>query len=469
MTTMLRKAALLAASVLYLEFAPSQYFGRQQDEVLYLVAAKALAAGKYCHLTVPGCPPLVSATPGFPLLLSPLVALTEEPRVLLLPMLALGMLVPWAAWWWLRRRLSEDAALLGALLVGTSPLLLSQAGLLMTETPYLLLSLLFLALVEDGKAKPSGALWLLLTQMRPAGLSLAPVLLRWRKPRAAAALAWAAAPAALGALAWTAWSRAASGSVQEGAELGAAYAGQWSRVPAVVLDNLRFLLGALGGAHLPPAQAYGPLSLLLGALIAGAAVWGCAALLRRRADDAGVLALLGAAGMHLVWPWQYERYLIPLLPLIWRGGAEALGRKAGRVLGALLVAQLGFQVLPRLRPAAGPGASWDRPELLDSYLWLREQPGAWVLASALPLRDGWWSRHPAVSLPAEPEPERFAAALRASRVRYVLQQDELDLGFSDPRGARTLSALREAQGHLADKRLFRPVFEQRKARIYELR
>lgn len=456
---MLRRAALAAASLLLLSFAPAQYFGRQQDEVLYLVASQALASGRYCHLLAPGCPPLVSATPGFPLLLAPLSLFTEDPRAFQLLAALLGALVPWAAWWWLRRRLDENAALLGALLAGTSPLLLSQAGLPMTETPYLLLCLLFLAAVEDGKPAGAGGLWLALTQLRPAGLSLAPALWRWR--RDPAKLARAALPAALGALAWSLWSRAASGSVQESAELRAAYDGHWARLPSVMLDNVLSLLGALGGSHLPPSLAYGPLAVLLGAAVAGGAGWGVWLLLRRRQDDAGAWALLGALAMHLVWPWHYERYLIPLLPLLWRAAAEKLGKRAVPVLGALLAAQLAFQTLPRW----GRESPWATPELSAEYAWLREQPGAWTLASALPLRDGWWSRRPAVSFPDASDPDVFVASLKARKVRYALYQEDMDLGFSDPGRADALGALSLVRKTLSDPARFRPVAP----RIYEVR
>ena len=110
---------LAAASLLVLAFAPAQYFGRQQDEVLYLVGAQALAAGRYCHLTMPGCPPLVAATPGWPLLLAPFALFTERPGAYQAFAALLAACVPWAAWLWLRRRLEPAPALLGALLSET--------------------------------------------------------------------------------------------------------------------------------------------------------------------------------------------------------------------------------------------------------------------------------------------------------------------------------------------------------------
>jgi hypothetical protein len=465
MTTMLPIAALSAASLLLLAFAPAQYFGRQQDEVLYLVAAKALASGRYCHLTVPGCPPLVSATPGWPLLLAPLAALTERPGLLQAFSALLGALVPWASWLWLRRRLPPAPALLAALLAGTSPLLLSQAGAPMSEVPYLLVSLAWLAAVEDGKAGRAGALWLLATQLRPAGLSLAGALARWR--RDGRGLARAALPALAGAALWALWSRAASGSVQEGAELAEAYAGRLGRLPAVALDNARELLGALGGSHLPPALGYSAPAAALGGALLLLALAGCAALLRRRREDPGAWALLGAVAMHAVWPWHYERYLIPLLPLLWRAAGEALGRRAAPVLGALLAAQLLFQAAPRL----GRPSPWESPELAGAYAWLSAAPGTWTLASAAPLRDGWWTGRPAVPLPPAADAAAFASALKAARVRYVLRQDGLDLALSDAARAPAARGLAEAAARLEDASRYRlaAAFPAEQARVYELR
>ncbi len=378
----------------------------------------------------------------------------------------LAAAAPWAAWWWLRRRLDATPALLGALLVGTSPLLLSQAGAPMSEAPYLLASLAFLAAVEDGRAGRAGGLWLLASQLRPAGLSLAPALAAWARGRKTRELAFAAGPALAGAALWSLWSRAVSGEVQEGAELASAYGGRLSRLPAVALDNARELLGALGGSHLPPAFASGPAVVLLGAALAAAAAWGCRRLLRR-GDDPGAWALAGAAAMHLVWPWHYERYLIPLLPLVWRTAAHALGRRATAALGALLAAQLVFQVAPRLgRP--GP---WAQPELARAYAWLAAVPGPWVLASAAPLRDGWWSARPAVPWPAETDAAALAAERQPPRARFILRQDGLDLGFSAAGTAPTARALDATARALEDERYFRLAvsFPDENARIYELR
>lgn len=457
--------ALAAASALQLAFAPAQYFGRQQDEVLYLVAAEALASGRYCHLTMPGCPPLVSATPGWPLLLAPLARLFDGPAPFQLLSALLGAAAPWAAWLWLRRRLEPRPALLGALLVGTSPLLLSQAGAPMSELPYLLVSLGFLAAVESGRARGAGALWLLATQLRPAGLSLAPALLGWARRGRWRELGWAAGPALLGAGLWALWSRRVSGQVQEAAELSAAYAGSWSALPAVALENAGELLSALGGAHLPPSLAYGPPSLALGLALSAAAGAGAARALRRRPHDPASWALLGAAAMHALWPWRYERYLIPLLPLLWAAAAAALGRRAAPALGALLAAQLLFQVAPRL----GRPSPWAEPELRETYAWLRAAPGPWLLASAAPLRDGWWVERPAVPLPEAGDAASLARLLREGRVRFALRQDGLDLGFSA--GSAAGAALSRAARLLEDERHFRAVarFPAERAAVYELR
>ncbi|MDX6769115.1 MAG: hypothetical protein SF051_06250 [Elusimicrobiota bacterium] len=459
-------AALSAASLLILSFAPAQYFGRQQDEVLYLVAAEALASGRYCHLTMPGCPPLVSATPGLPLLLAPLAWFADAPGYFQAFAALLAAAAPWAAWLWLRRLLAPTPALLGALLVGTSPLLLSQSGAPMSEAPYLLASLAFLAAVEDGRDGRAGLLWLLATQLRPAGLSLAPALAAWARGRKVRALAWAAGPALVAAALWAAWSRAATGGVQEGAELAAAYGGRPLRLAAVALDNTRELRAALGGSHLPPALAAGPVAVALGALLAAAAAWGARALLKRR-DDPGAWALAGAAAMHLAWPWHYERYLIPLLPLLWRTVAEALGKRAVPVLAVLLAAQAAFQVAPRL----GRPSPWARPELARTYAWLAAVPGPWLLASAAPLRDGWWTGKPATGLPAGADAAALARALKERRARFILRQEGLDLGLSDAANAPDAAALDAAGRALEDERFFRAVarFPEERSAVYELR
>jgi hypothetical protein len=453
-------AALLGAgSLLVLAFAPAQYLGRQQDDLMYFLAALALPTGRYELMTAVGHPPLTSTAPGWPLLMAPFGLVTQAPGIfqaLAALILAAG---PWVLWAWLKRRTDDKTALLAALIFASSPLALSQSGTLMPEAAYLLIFLAALMASENGRRGLAGGLGALLVLIRPAGLSALPSLAvepalkrRW------ADVVRVLTPALIAVGLWSAWSLTRSGGVQEAGELTFAYGGGMSPFQ-VARDNVRFFSASLGGSFLPPRHSDGIAAILLGTALLLAVARG----LRRKLREPAAVALLGALAMHSLWTWQYERYLIPLLPVLLWALIEGLGAAAPRVLAALLAAQLGFQTLPRL----GRPSPWAEPELSRTYAWLKSRPEPGALASALPVRDGWYAERPCLPFPNDADGTNFAAKLKAARARFILRQDGLDLGLSA--GAPLSRLLGRAYGHLDDTRRFRKVHEEpaERASIYE--
>ena len=368
-------AVLIAASLAVFCAVPAQYLGRQQDDLLYIISSQALAAGGYRLFTTPGQPPIDMITPGLPLLLLPATWLFGGAIWAYQALAALLLAaVPWLIWSWLRRRADETTALLIAALFATSPLVLSQAGTVMSEGAYTLCAMLLMLTLEskDGGGK-AGLLLLALTQLRPAALSLVPAaLLRPLLRRQWGPLAWTTLPALIGGFFWTAWSWAVSGRIQELAEWRLSYHGNsWLHPLFVAKANLLYYAAALGGCFLPPS--FPPsLKAALGLALFAVAAAGCAKLLRKDSSEPAVWLLAGGAAMHGLWAWQYERYLIPLLAWLLWTAAAALGRRAKPVLGLLLAAQLVFH---SWRFIAGPN-DLQRVELVQTYAWLREHSGS---------------------------------------------------------------------------------------------
>ncbi|MDD5657604.1 MAG: hypothetical protein PHF00_10165, partial [Elusimicrobia bacterium] len=221
-------ALLSAASAAILRAAPAQYFGRQHDDALYVIASHALASGGYRNLICPGLPPLTMIMPGFPALLLPVTWLWGERFIAYqLFCAAIAASLPWLLWRWLRRRTGAAAALLVALAFAFNPIVLSQSGTVMSESAYAALTILLLAALEARRQAAAGGLLLALTQLRPAGFSLLPAVLagalRRRDWRAAGLRAL---PAALAGAAWYAWSWSVSGRIDEFHELSFSYAGK---------------------------------------------------------------------------------------------------------------------------------------------------------------------------------------------------------------------------------------------------
>ncbi|MFA6004823.1 MAG: hypothetical protein WC881_12245, partial [Elusimicrobiota bacterium] len=465
-------AALLAASLIILCAVPGQYLGRQQDDLLYIISSHALASGSYRLFTSPGQPPITMIMPGFPILLLPVTWLAGNWYGLYQAFCALILAgLPWLIWRWLRRgpRLEPAGnaipALLIALLFATNPMVLTQAGTVMSEGAYTALALLLLTAIENNRAPAAGGLLLALTQLRPAGLSLIPAALYrpWRDGDRRSAL-WTALPAALGLLAWWAWSLYASGYVDEAREIHFSYAGHpWLQPWYVAADNARYYLRSWAGSYLPPRwnAAAGPLGLLL----LPVAIRGLWRLWRQEPARPAILMLAGAGLMHAFWAWQYERYLIPLLPwLLWALAAGA-GTKARWLLSALLCLQLSsHHRLWTSRPAAAP-------ELSRTYAWIAShtQPSD-IIASPMYVRDGFLCGRPSLALPDTPDPAEFAQALRRRQARFVIWQDGLDIGLSADRTATLRLRLDRIRGQLQDSGGFRLVQQEASegARIYEL-
>ncbi|MDP3540841.1 MAG: hypothetical protein Q8T11_00065 [Elusimicrobiota bacterium] len=456
--------ALAACALLIVAFAPAQYFGRQQDDVLYLIGARALTLGRYCLLTSPGCPPLTMINPAWPALLAPLAWFTEHPGPFQAASALVLALVPLALWAWLRRRAGETEALLAAGLFASSPLVLSQAGAVMSEAPFTLALIAMVAAAEAGRALPAGLAAAALLLTRTAGVSALPALavfLRPLRPRAFL-------PPVLAFGAWSLWSYSRIGAVDKFSMFSLSYgedpAGKFARL---AWSNARFYAASLGGGFTPPASADGALAVVLGAALAAVALFGAVRALRRRPTEPAALALAGGVLMLGAWGWQYERYLIPLLPLLLWAAAEGLGRRAKPAFAALLVAQLLLQTAPRLgRP--GP---WAEPELKKTYAWLAARPRPGLLSSALPVRDGWLSGLPSLPLPVVEGDEEFAAALKAARVTYVLRVDGLDFGLLADESAAPRRELERVRRRLDDTALFRKLHEEpsERAAVYEPR
>ncbi|HVE11810.1 MAG TPA: hypothetical protein VNI01_00325 [Elusimicrobiota bacterium] len=456
---------LALLGLLQLQAVPGHYLGAEHDDAQYFLAAHALARGEYRLGIGPGEPPLTDLTPGWPALLSPAALVGGSPGVMELWAWAWLVLCDVLLWLWLRRRWGDAAALAGAALFAANPLILSRAGLLMSEIPALAV-VMGLLLLMDASPAPGAAAGLCLSLawlIRPASIAAYPMAaahyaMGWRAARGAQArrrwlrqAAIAGACAAAGPLLWRAWARSVGGELSEVGELATSFGGRGAAaVLSVAASNASAaaeLLGRISLPLLPRAELAGA-ARLLGLGLAAACAWG---LLRDKRRCGPALWLLAATTlMHLGWPWWYERYLLAFFPVLILGWGAALPEKT-RAWVLAAAAALAFAVQGRAVTAQVPRSA---PELAPAYAWIRDNtPPQALFAAPLYCRDALYAARPFLPMPRPGEEGVRALARRG--VRYVLWQDPADLGSafgSDSPWERELSAWRA--------RLERPPFRQ---------
>lgn len=453
---------------------PARYLGSEGDDAVYVLASRALLSGRYALGISPGDPPLATTTPGWPFLLAPAAAVSgTNPLGYQLwagLWLALSCALVWA---WARRREGSAAALAAAVLFGLNPLVLSRAGIAMSEFPFLACALGLLLALERGLPAWAAGLWLGAAWLvRPAALPLwaAVPASYWMRGRRRDAVVCLAAGAPL-LLLWKAWTAAAGVPVPEGAELAEHLPRAAGALAALAASNLSAAVELWGRTVLPLREAPRALALAAGSLLS---VLSAAGWWRRRAvpgwSEAGIF-LGGSLLMHAFWPWWYERYLPPLLPFLLAGllalALDLRGRTGAFLLSGLLVAPAFCAQFPALREAARGRAL---PEHSAAYAWVRDHTAPQELfLGAFDAREAWYTGRPFLAFTSLPPDSRGPSALRRLRVRWVFWVPGSDLGASRPEDyswSRALEAYRAELGRPPYRRAFRD--EVSGAEVYEL-
>ena len=456
--------------------APRGYLGVENDDALYVLAARALAEGHYRMWFLPGAPPFTDTTPGFPAFLLPTAALAPDAFLAhqLLSALYLALAAAAVTFWFRRRFSTLPAVALGAAFA-LNPLVLSRAGIVMPEPVFVLAVLAVFALLP-GPGWKTGLALLGAYLIRPAALPLwgaAGLSLALQKRRRD--LIGALAIPLTGFALWSWWARQGGGP-QEAKELSLLGAMiDDGRGAALVLANGRQLLETWGRTLLPLPWAKNNLAALLaGAVPAALVLTGLIRRLRAHRADALSWFVIGSLAMHTLWPWWYERYLVALLPFLLRTAAEGLPlalkarpRATALAAGAVIAVAFLSQGIPLLRGDEAGRA----PALKNTYAWIRQNTTpADGFASALYARDLLWTGRVFQPLGTADSAEALSASLRRRRARYVLWEEAVDFGLT-----RTDNALGRGLGNVAaalnDAARFRPAHDEPTERttIFEVR
>jgi hypothetical protein len=456
--------------------APRGYLGLENDDALYVLAARALAEGHYRMWFLPGTPAFTDTTPGFPALLLPTAVLAPDSFLAhqLLAALYLVFATAAVAFWFRRRFSTLPAVVLGAAFA-LNPLVLSRSGIVMPEPVFVLAVLAVFALLP-GPGWRTGLALLGAYLIRPAalplwgavGLSLA---LQKRRRDLIGALSIPFA----GLVLWSWWARQ-GGGVQEAKELpllGSMMAD--GRGVSLVLANGRQFMETWGRTLLPlPWAKNAGAALAAGAVPTALVMAGLTRRLRAHRTDALSWFVIGSLAMHALWPWWYERYLVALLPFLLRTAADGLpralkARPRATALAAGLTVAVAFlsQDIPLFRG----GEAGRAPALKNTYAWIQQNTTpADGFASALYARDLIWTGRVFQPVGTAESTEGLAASLKQRRARYVVWEESLDFGLTRTDNAlgRGLASVAAA---LNDAGRFRPVHRDPAERttIFEVR
>ena len=461
--------ALLACAAFYVAaLDPALYLWG--DNAHYIIVAKALATGQGLRdIHTPGSPPFAFPIPLFPLALAPIVAVFDYDLVPLKLFVALtGVLAVHAAHRLFRTLVDPARATLLAALVAVSPQVVSFSHQVMTEVPYIALSLTALlytaryARAPGWRCRDGATLALVLAAAlltRSLGVALLLAAVAYLALEGAGGVGTRARKALLiGGVCVAAWLVASApvlGNVQYVREFREGNAGAPEgdiglvpRLAARVAANVREYAVAVPETVL--YSAYEWESRAVGAAILVVLAAGLALAVARRRSPLEYYLAAYAAVLLLYEPsnsGNLRRYVVPLVPLalyyfalgveaLWELARRAAGRAAhARPLARLLPAlPLALLALANLADAAQASVLRREPEMFDydrytdadGYRrmgeWVRAHtPAGSVVAASNTYIFHFWSRRLTVWLPDVPPGGEagVAAAARAQRLAFV--------------------------------------------------
>jgi hypothetical protein len=322
--------------LLWLPLLWNQYaVGQFNDDGTYLGLARSLAQGlPYQDIFELGAPAAVRFPPGYPLALLPLQALFPDQLWLArLQSVFFSLCALWVFAGFCRRlKLPEAAWLLAA-----NPLWALCGTMVMSESLFTLMLLLYLRALEKLEQPPRRRLIMLglaaalCYYVRNVGLALVPATLLWRAARPWREQFWFLLGFWLGA------------GPEAMVAVAGGYGGQFhGSLADIWWDNLQAIPNQYGAALAGPAPA----------LLFSLGLVGVAWLARRTAGASWTFCYLL---LMLCWPFEMDRFVIPILPFLYLGMCALLPRRR-LLIGLIILVEIasglaGIQPTPPM-PAA---------------------------------------------------------------------------------------------------------------------
>ncbi len=444
----------VALVILYILAARGQPVGAIGDDSLNIMLARSLRHGAFSWPDAHGTPS-ADPLPGFAALLL-LPVWIVEPRWDALRLIGL-LSMPAAlffCWRLARRLLPFGAAVAVVWLTAINPLFVGRAGFVLPDIPFLALSLALFHALDANPARPG---WMLAglgaaaaTLLRPYGfiLALSLALLLWLRGgwrKAAGFFLVAVLPLAgwmlrnrFSAGTWAGYVPHMGSQAASLARPGAQFAHAGMMAAIFFGDGLL----ALGGLPLEGLMAAGIATVI----IAG---FGVVRLLRSQEDPLtcvlGAYAI-GLLALHSLWLAVAQRYVMPIMPIMWiflAAAVQPLLRRRGAAVGALIAA---ITILSFRADAALLRSAWSAPPRYqgETMSWIRRQTPADARFQSmeyvtLSLLAGRQTELPALDAGASTRDAWLASSLsRKTDYLHVAADLKVDGYFPDP--AKTLFA-----------------------------
>ncbi len=433
-------ATLLVACIIQFCAFPAFYLGREHDDAYYVLAAEALARGSYRYDLFISKSVVTNITPGLPFLLLPVSLLFSETLIayqiyfLLLLFLCNGIV-----WRYFRSFFSSTPALFLTLLFSTSIFTLFRSGVVMPEVPYLLLSLAILIYWSrlDPNGIQLGLALSLLYLIRPAAVALIGaswiVLVAsrdWRKLRGAVSLPL------LTYISWMLWSNQ-NGGIQENFELVRNYSFKFFETSLkIAASNFNAAATSLGYSFSPTGTNYSFLKIIGGGSIFLSLGIALRDIYKNRGKDPYSVYFVVLLGLHALWPWWNYRYMVPILPFIFRYSWAGLETsRFSRVpflkpvlLSVILGAAFSFQ---GRKWVSHPPPYPSHPPFQQTYSWIKSHVHEnEIVASEFHGREVLYIGKIVSSIPRAEDPTLFVELVRRNKIQYIFWEDYIDFGLS---------------------------------------
>lgn len=466
------KWLILGSGIIYLLSLRAYYVGFFNDDAFYIIGARALAQGRYVELNAPGQPPLVNYLPGYSLILVPVAWLAGNSLLpyqllsVLMCLLALGLL------WRLFEGLAPSARWAALAVSGFNPLMISMSGAVLSDIPFLLLTVIIFLYARKIWDKKPPRPWLILSGLagfacllRPTGVAVVLALLaalglekRWKLAALCAGVCTLVlSPFLLRNYFYT------GQALMYAVELTDPYRGAsaFGRFVFSFKENLGFYLKFLFVTTL----FRWPWNLpLLEALTVGLGIAAVGYGIRDKREKLIGIYLLIYMLIHLLWSKQAGRYLFPVVPFFAAYLFQGLALKKRMIYGALGLS-LFLSGLPAARIVRA--GLWVRNPLNTpprrAFEWIRGNTGPRdIFAAELDGRFYLYTGRLAVHLNRPNSDAGFLRWLDENRVGYIaVFPNDFVMRTSSGQSSSDPVSLDVLRKELSEKRLFTLVFEDK--------